>query len=98
MALLGTRRSCKSFLAAWRCWLILSGCRSRILLARSPTHIHSLAIEYLKTSRNSLTHAIKESFTGSVEKMFLYAVENGKRDRDGPGVCECGLGRGCVVD
>lgn len=61
---------------------------TKILLARSPAHIHLITVEFRKHSPTSLTRSIKQVFTGTLEKLLLYAVENGKNDKDGAGVCK----------
>ena len=59
----------------------------KILLARSPAHIHSIVVEYRKNSPTSLSKAVKQVFIGPLVKMLLFAIENSKNDKDGPGVC-----------
>ncbi|GAA5992429.1 hypothetical protein JCM11641_002904 [Rhodosporidiobolus odoratus] len=54
---------------------------AKILLARSPTHLHSLTLEYRRSTsgHSSLTKAIKQCVpTGTLQKLFLHAVENAK--------------------
>lgn len=61
---------------------------TKILLARSPAHIHLITVEFRRHSPTTLTRAIKQVFSGTLEKLLLYAVENGKNSKDAPGVCE----------
>ncbi|GAA5892067.1 hypothetical protein JCM6882_005685 [Rhodosporidiobolus microsporus] len=55
---------------------------AKILLARSPTHLHSLTLDYRKTvtaGHSSLTKAIKQCIpAGTLQRLFLHAVENAK--------------------
>lgn len=62
--------------------------RTKIILARSPAHLHLVTAEFLKSGRTSLTRAIKDNFSGTIAQLLLYAVENGKKDRDAPGICQ----------
>lgn len=59
---------------------------TKIILARSPAHLHLVTAEFLKSGRTSLTRAIKDNFSGTIAQLLLYAVENGKKDRDAPGI------------
>ncbi|BGO94729.1 hypothetical protein NBRC10512_007324 [Rhodotorula toruloides] len=59
---------------------------SKILLARSPTHMHALVIEYRKSTagHSTLTKAIKQCIpSGTLQKLFLHAVENAKNVGEG---------------
>ncbi|KAM0755554.1 hypothetical protein T439DRAFT_320247 [Meredithblackwellia eburnea MCA 4105] len=56
---------------------------ARILLARSPDHLHAVLVEFKKQSNKSLTKAIKDTFEKTHKDMFLHAVEGAKNDRDG---------------
>lgn len=65
-----------------------NGCRSKILLARSPEHLHAVVQEFKKTPGGakalSLTKAIKTALpAGQIRSMLLYAVEGAKNDVDG---------------
>ncbi|KAI5481521.1 Annexin family protein [Pseudohyphozyma bogoriensis] len=59
---------------------------SKIILARSPAHLHSVQVEYRKRTKMTLTKAVKQASTGTLEKILLYALETGKNDSDGPEV------------
>ncbi|BGP28596.1 hypothetical protein JCM10296v2_000332 [Rhodotorula toruloides] len=61
---------------------------SKILLARSPTHLHALVLEYRKSTagHSTLTKAIKQCIpSGTLQKLFLHAVENAKNVGEGKG-------------
>lgn len=54
---------------------------AKILLARSPSHLHALIVEYRKSTSGalSLSKAIKQSVpAGTLQKLFLHAAENAK--------------------
>ncbi|GAA6053438.1 hypothetical protein JCM3770_005166 [Rhodotorula araucariae] len=53
----------------------------KVLLARSPAHLHALVGEYRKSTggHSSLTKAIKQCIpAGTLQRMFLHAVEGAK--------------------
>lgn len=59
---------------------------AKILLARSPAHLHALVVEYRKSTggHSSLTKAIKQCIpAGTLQRLFLHAVENAKSVADG---------------
>ncbi|BGP21434.1 hypothetical protein JCM10295v2_000309 [Rhodotorula toruloides] len=59
---------------------------SKILLARSPTHLRALVVEYLKSTagHSTLTKAIKQCIpSGTLQKLFLHVVENAKNVGEG---------------
>lgn len=59
---------------------------SKILLARSPAHLHALVGEYHKSTagHSTLTKAIKQCIpAGTLQKLFLHAVENAKNVGEG---------------
>lgn len=66
--------------------------RCKIILARSPAHLHSVIIEYRRQLKVSLSKAIKVGFSGTLQNMLLYAVEHAKNDHDGPGICASNRG------
>ncbi|KPV78192.1 uncharacterized protein RHOBADRAFT_50691 [Rhodotorula graminis WP1] len=54
---------------------------AKVLLARSPTHLHALVAEYRKSTggHSSLTKAIKQCVPlGPLQRVFLHAVEGAK--------------------
>ncbi|GAA5837378.1 hypothetical protein JCM9279_005668 [Rhodotorula babjevae] len=54
---------------------------AKVLLARSPTHLHALVAEYRKSTggHSSLTKAIKQCVPlGTLQRLFLHAVEGAK--------------------
>lgn len=61
---------------------------TKILLARSPPHLHAIVVEYFKATHQSLTRAIKDCFSGTLARLLLHAVESGKKDGDAPGICK----------
>lgn len=67
----------------------LSACSAKVLLARSPTHLHALVAEYRKSTggHSSLTKAIKQCIpAGTLQRVFLHAVEGAKNVSDEFGV------------
>ncbi|KDE06045.1 hypothetical protein MVLG_03599 [Microbotryum lychnidis-dioicae p1A1 Lamole] len=61
---------------------------TKIILARSPAHVHALALEY-RSHPQSLSQSIKQVYSTAapaLAKLLLHAVENGKNDDEGPGV------------
>ncbi|SCV68675.1 BQ2448_796 [Microbotryum intermedium] len=61
---------------------------TKILLARSPAHVHALTLEY-RSHPHSLSQSIKQVYSTAapaLAKLLLHAVENGKNNDDGPGV------------
>ncbi|GAA6022178.1 hypothetical protein JCM10207_003935 [Rhodosporidiobolus poonsookiae] len=71
---------------------------AKILLARSPAHLHKLVVEYRKSTagHSSLTKAIKHCVpAGTLQRLFLHAVENAKNVGEGKGD---GLGPGAWRD
>ncbi|GAA5828111.1 hypothetical protein JCM11251_002594 [Rhodosporidiobolus azoricus] len=70
---------------------------SKILLARSPAHLHHLIIEYRRNvtaGHSSLTKAIKQCIpAGTLQKLFLHAVEGAKNVGEGEGAREGKDGR-----
>ncbi|TNY17193.1 hypothetical protein DMC30DRAFT_137154 [Rhodotorula diobovata] len=62
---------------------------AKVLLARSPTHLHALVAEYRKSTggHSSLTKAIKQCIpAGTLQRVFLHAVEGAKNVSDEFGV------------
>ncbi|GAA5901626.1 hypothetical protein JCM8208_001560 [Rhodotorula glutinis] len=61
---------------------------AKVLLARSPTHLHALVAEYRKSTggHSSLTKAIKQCVAlGTLQRVFLHAVEGAKNVSGGFG-------------
>ncbi|BGP36461.1 hypothetical protein JCM10449v2_000362 [Rhodotorula kratochvilovae] len=62
---------------------------AKVLLARSPTHLHALVLEYRKSTggHSSLTKAIKQCIpAGTLQRLFLHAVEGAKNVSEEIGV------------
>ncbi|GAA5879161.1 hypothetical protein JCM8547_001601 [Rhodosporidiobolus lusitaniae] len=73
---------------------------AKILLARSPSHLHALILEYRKSTagHSSLSKAIKQCVpSGTLQKLFLHAVENAKNVGAGEGGKGEGAGWGFGV-
>ncbi|GAA6035917.1 hypothetical protein JCM8097_005162 [Rhodosporidiobolus ruineniae] len=71
---------------------------AKILLARSPSHLHALTAEYRKSTsgHSSLPKAIKQCIpVGPLQALFLHAVEGAKNAFPGGG--EGGKGDGLAV-
>lgn len=62
---------------------------TKILLARSPSHLHSISSEYSKATNSTLTTSIREVFSGMLRKILLHTVENSEGiNEGGAGICE----------